>query len=107
MAAAIGSWADRGAAPVASKRASRASLDQRRRPATSSGGGSSQWATARRNSLIRAMVKIVDPKIGETIYDGACGSAGFLCEAWEYMRHPGMSAADYDIPAPPGWSGCL
>ncbi|MGQ7794676.1 N-6 DNA methylase [Faunimonas sp. B44] len=45
--------------------------------------------------LIRAMVKVVDPKIGETIYDGACGSAGFLCEAWEYMRHPRMSAKDY------------
>ncbi len=31
--------------------------------------------------LIRAMIKVVDPQIGETIYDGACGSAGFLCEA--------------------------
>jgi len=30
--------------------------------------------------LIRAMVKVVQPTIGETIYDGACGSAGFLCE---------------------------
>ena len=37
--------------------------------------------------LIRAMVKITDPKIGETIYDGACGSAGFLCESYDYMRH--------------------
>lgn len=46
--------------------------------------------------LIRAMVKITNPGIGETIYDGACGSAGFLCEAWEYMRHPAMSAANYD-----------
>ena len=46
--------------------------------------------------LIRAMIKVTDPKIGETIYDGACGSAGFLCESWEYMRRPDMSAADYD-----------
>ena len=37
-------------------------------------------------SLIRAMVQVVQPKIGETIYDGACGSAGFLCEAFEYLR---------------------
>jgi len=37
--------------------------------------------------LIRAMVKVVAPKIGETIYDGACGSAGFLCEAHDYLRH--------------------
>lgn len=35
--------------------------------------------------LIRAMIQVTDPKIGETIYDGACGSAGFLCEAFEYL----------------------
>jgi type I restriction enzyme M protein len=32
-------------------------------------------------SLIRAMVQVVQPKIGDRIYDGACGSAGFLCES--------------------------
>ena len=37
--------------------------------------------------LIRAMVQVTDPKIGETIYDGACGSAGFLCESHDYLRH--------------------
>jgi len=36
--------------------------------------------------LIRAMVKVVNPIIGETIYDGACGSAGFLCEAFDYLK---------------------
>ena len=36
--------------------------------------------------LIRAMVKVIDPKIGETIYDGACGSAGFLCESRDHLR---------------------
>ncbi|MCM8534624.1 MAG: type I restriction-modification system subunit M [Lentisphaeraceae bacterium] len=36
--------------------------------------------------LIRAMVDVVNPKIGETIYDGAAGSAGFLCEAFDYLR---------------------
>ena len=36
--------------------------------------------------LIRAMIQVVDPKIGDTIYDGACGSAGFLCEAHDYLR---------------------
>lgn len=35
--------------------------------------------------LIRAMIKVIDPKVGETVYDGAVGSAGFLCEAYEYM----------------------
>lgn len=36
--------------------------------------------------LIRAMVRVLDPKIGEKVYDGAAGSAGFLCEAYEYMH---------------------
>jgi type I restriction enzyme M protein len=31
------------------------------------------------------MIKVIDPKVGERIYDGACGSAGFLCEAFEYL----------------------
>jgi type I restriction enzyme M protein len=35
--------------------------------------------------LIRAIVKVVNPLVGERIYDGACGSAGFLCESFVYM----------------------
>ncbi len=35
--------------------------------------------------LIRAMVQVWAPQIGERIYDGACGSAGFLCESFEYL----------------------
>ena len=42
--------------------------------------------------LIRAIIKVVDPKIGETIYDPACGSAGFLCESFDYLRSkPGLT----------------
>ena len=33
--------------------------------------------------LIKAIVQVVDPQIGHTIYDGAVGSAGFLCEVLE------------------------
>jgi type I restriction enzyme M protein len=45
--------------------------------------------------LIRAMIKVVDPKIGERIYDGACGSAGFLCEAFDYMKaKPGLTTKE-------------
>ena len=45
--------------------------------------------------LIRAMIHVVAPKIGERIYDGACGSAGFLCEAFEYLqRQPNLSTSD-------------
>ncbi|MGQ4648120.1 N-6 DNA methylase [Lyngbya aestuarii] len=36
--------------------------------------------------LIRAMIQVVKPKIGDRIYDGACGSAGFLCESYDYLR---------------------
>ncbi len=36
--------------------------------------------------LIRAIVEVVQPKLGETIYDGAVGSAGFLCEAYDYLQ---------------------
>lgn len=36
--------------------------------------------------LIRAMIQVVKPHIGERIYDGACGSAGFLCEAHDYLK---------------------
>ncbi len=36
--------------------------------------------------LIRAIVQVVAPKIGERIYDWAVGSAGFLCEAYEYLK---------------------
>ena len=39
--------------------------------------------------LIRAIVRVVAPKIGETIYDGAVGSAGFLCEAFDYLKSGG------------------
>ena len=36
--------------------------------------------------LIRAIVRVVQPAMGERIYDGAVGSAGFLCEAYEYLK---------------------
>jgi type I restriction enzyme M protein len=37
--------------------------------------------------LIKTIVKVVAPEIGQKIYDGAAGSAGFLCEAYEYLKH--------------------
>ena len=47
--------------------------------------------------LIKTIVKVVNPEIGNTIYDGACGSAGFLCEAFEYLRSKQQSTTDLDI----------
>ena len=37
--------------------------------------------------LINTIIKVVDPALKQTIYDGAAGSAGFLCEAFEYLKH--------------------
>lgn len=36
--------------------------------------------------IIRYMVEMVNPKIGETIYDPACGTGGFLLLAYEWIR---------------------
>lgn len=47
--------------------------------------------------LIKAIVKVVDPKIGEKIYDGAVGSAGFLCEAFEYLKVKVKTTKEADI----------
>ena len=48
--------------------------------------------------LIRAMIDVIQPKIGETIYDGAAGSAGFLCEAFDYLRsRKNLSTKDLKI----------
>lgn len=36
--------------------------------------------------LIKTIIKVVNPKVGDTIYDGAAGSAGFLVEAFEFLK---------------------
>lgn len=49
--------------------------------------------------LIRAIVRVVAPRIGESVYDGAVGSAGFLCEAYDYLieTNPKRSTAQDEI----------
>ena len=36
--------------------------------------------------VIRAIVRAIDPKVGETVYDPGCGTGGFLAQAFEWMR---------------------
>ncbi|HOV18300.1 class I SAM-dependent DNA methyltransferase [Ottowia sp.] len=36
--------------------------------------------------VIRAIVEIIDPQIGETVYDPAAGTAGFLVAAYNHIR---------------------
>ncbi len=44
--------------------------------------------------LIRTIIKTVKPKIGDRIYDGAVGSAGFLVEAFDYLKNSKQLSAD-------------
>jgi type I restriction enzyme M protein len=43
--------------------------------------------------IIRAIVDLIDPKIGETVYDPAAGTAGFLVAAYEHIRLANSSPA--------------
>jgi type I restriction enzyme M protein len=43
--------------------------------------------------VIRSIVEIIDPKIGETIYDPAAGTAGFLVAAYNHIRLANSSQA--------------
>ena len=43
--------------------------------------------------VIRALVRLVDPRIGERIYDPAAGTAGFLVGAWDHIRLANSSPA--------------
>ncbi len=47
------------------------------------GNDGGQFFTPR--EVIRAMVRVVDPQIGKTVYDPGCGTGGFLAQAYEYM----------------------
>lgn len=48
------------------------------------GNDGGQFFTPR--EVIRALVRTVDPKVGETVYDPCCGTGGFLAQAFEHMR---------------------
>ena len=54
-------------------------------------GELSQFRTPRH--VIRALVQLVDPRIGETIFDPAAGTAGFLVGAWDHIRLANSSPA--------------
>jgi len=44
--------------------------------------------------VIRFMVDVIAPQIGETVYDPACGSAGFLAAAYEFMQPQERTSED-------------
>jgi type I restriction enzyme M protein len=47
------------------------------------GNDGGQFFTPR--EVIRAMVRVVDPKIGEKVYDPGCGTGGFLAQSYEHI----------------------
>jgi len=47
--------------------------------------------------VIRVMVKVIDPQIGETVYDPCCGTGGFLAQAYQYMKEKAKSGSDMEI----------
>ncbi|ASJ15074.1 class I SAM-dependent DNA methyltransferase [Thermococcus radiotolerans] len=56
------------------------------------GGAAGEYYTPR--PIVRFMVKVVDPKIGETVFDPFCGSGGFLVEAYNHMYEQAKTAED-------------
>ncbi len=59
------------------------------------GRNGGQYYTPR--PLIRAIIEVIQPKIGERIYDGACGSCGFLCESFEYLTKDRENLSTNDL----------
>lgn len=46
--------------------------------------------------VIRVMVRVINPEIGETVYDPCCGTGGFLAQAYQLMKHKAKTAADIE-----------
>lgn len=47
--------------------------------------------------VVRLMVQTIDPRLGEAVLDPACGTAGFLTEAFEHLRQQCRKAQDHRI----------
>ncbi|MCM8832154.1 MAG: type I restriction-modification system subunit M [Candidatus Omnitrophica bacterium] len=59
------------------------------------GGGAGEFYTPR--PIVRFMIKIIEPKIGERILDPFCGSAGFLVESYKYLREKAKTLKEHKI----------
>ncbi|MCB1233402.1 MAG: N-6 DNA methylase, partial [Verrucomicrobiae bacterium] len=44
--------------------------------------------------LVQMMVRLANPRLGETILDPACGTAGFLVEAWSHLEAQAKTVKD-------------
>lgn len=52
-------------------------------------GRSGEYYTPR--PMIKTLIKAIDPEPGKTIYDGAAGTAGFMTEAFDYLKNQKLS----------------
>jgi type I restriction enzyme M protein len=46
---------------------------------------------------VRFMVEVIDPRLGETVYDPACGTGGFLVEAYAHLEKQCRTVADREL----------
>jgi type I restriction enzyme M protein len=60
-----------------------------------SAGDSGEFYTPR--AVVRFMVSVTDPRLGETLLDPACGTGGFLVESFEHLRKQCKRAEHYAV----------
>ncbi|MFZ3058407.1 MAG: class I SAM-dependent DNA methyltransferase [Candidatus Methanoperedens sp.] len=58
-------------------------------------GDSGEFYTPR--PVIRFMVDVTDPKLGEVVLDPACGTGGFLVETYEHLRKQCKRVEDFEM----------
>ena len=67
-------------------------------------GDSGEFYTPR--AVVRLMVTVSDPRLGETVLDPACGTGGFLVEAFNHLRKQVKTVADRRILQEKSLFGC-
>jgi type I restriction enzyme M protein len=58
-------------------------------------GDSGEFYTPR--AVVRFMVTVTDPRLGETVLDPACGTGGFLVEAYNHLSKQVKTVADRKV----------
>ena len=55
-------------------------------------GDAGEFYTPR--AVVKLMVRMLNPQMGETVYDPACGTGGFLVEAFEHLKTQAKTTQD-------------
>src|ERR1700720_3777286 len=67
-------------------------------------GDSGEFYTPR--AVVRFMVEVTDPRLGETVLDPACGTGGFLVEAFNHLSKQVKTVADRTVLQEKSLFGC-